>query len=359
MKFLAVIVLLFVVLNSDLNACTGITMKVKGKKAIFARTLEFGKGVLKYQVSFIPRNHQFTGKTPDGKPGMKWKGKYAHVGFTPQKGIEIFSGLNEKGLTYDGFYLPGYTEYQKYTPDKSNKTIAPVELGSWILSNFSSVKEIRNNIDKVLVAPVILEQLNFVPPMHSMIVDKEGNSIVIEYIKGKAVIFDNTLGVITNAPNFDWHITNVKNYINLRAADAKPVVIDGVKFKGLGCGSGGLGLPGDLTPPSRFIRALFMSNSSIECSNEKQTVLHAFHILNNFDIPEGTVIEDFEGKIIPEVTEWTSASDINNLKFYFHLRNNRQIRVVDLKKLDLDAPKVKVFNLPKEENILDISKDFK
>ena len=354
------IALLFIsVLIPKIPACTGITLKVDGKKAVFARTLEFSKNAFKYDIALIPRNYKFTGTTPDKRPGLKWKAKYGHVAFVISGDTHVFSGLNEAGLAYNTFYLPGYTEYQKYIPEMADKTIAPIELGSWILSNFSTIKEVRDNIKNIKVTNVIFSALRFVPPLHAAVIDKKGDSIVIEYIKGKLRIFNNTYGVITNAPNFDWHITNVKNYINLKPENINPVKIDGKIIKGLGCGSGALGLPGDLTPPSRFIRALFMSVNSAKCTSADEAVFRAFHILNNFDIPEGTVIEKFNNKWVPETTQWTSATDFINLRFYFHLHDNRQVRMIDLKELNFNSTKLKVYQLPEKESIIDISKSFK
>ena len=357
-KYFAFLLLVSALVSESL-ACTGITLKVDGKKVVFGRTLEFAKGVLKYDLSMIPRGIKLHGSTPDNKAGLRWKVKYGHVAITAKADTMVFSGINEKGLAYNVFYLPGYTKYNKYNPKYADKTIGPCDLGSWILSNFSSVKEVRDNIDKIVVADVIYPVLGYVPPMHSAICDKDGNSIVIEYIKGKVRIFKNPLGVITNSPNYDWHMTNTKNYITLRAKNAKPIKIDGMTMKGLGAGTGASGLPGDFTPPSRFIRALFMSSNSAPSKNADDAVSKAFHILNHFDIPEGVVMEEFNNKLVPEVTQWTSVINLKNLRFYFHVRENRQVRMVDLKKLDFTSPKIKIYEIPKVKEFKNISNQFK
>lgn len=359
MRAFLFVLLLAGTLVTDSHACTGITLKVNGKKTVFGRTLEFAKGALEYSVSLVPRNYKFTGTTPDNRPGLQWKGQYGYVAFTPPGSPNMFSGLNEKGLSYNTFYLPGYTEYQKYNPKDADRTIAPIELGTWIMTNFSSVKEVRENINKIIVADVIFPAIKIVPPLHAAVIDKDGNFIVIEYIKGKLHIFDNPFGVITNSPNFDWHMTNIKNYINIRPKNINPVTIDGKTLEGLGCGTGSLGLPGDTTPPSRFVRALFMSANSTPSQNAEEAVFKAFHILNNFDIPEGTVMDDFNGKWGPEITQWTSVTDLQNLRFFFHLRDNREIRMLDLKKLNFNSKKIKVYKLPEKETVIDISESLK
>ena len=359
MKKYFLALLLLCTLFPESPACTGITVKVDGKNAVFARTLEFGKDVFKYCISSIPRNYEFTGTTPDNRPGLSWKTKYGHIAFTPIGGLQVFSGLNEKGLSYNAFYLPGYTEYQKYAPEDAGRTLSPMELGSWILSNFSTVQEVRDKLKKIVVANVFFPLMKSVPPLHAAVIDSNGNSIVIEYIKGKLTVFENPLGVITNSPNFDWHMVNIKNYINLKPRNTSPVKIEGMTVNGLGCGTGAFGLPGDMTPPSRFVRALFLSINSAPCKNADEAVFRAFHILNNFDIPEGSILENSNGKLIPETTQWTSATDFRNLRFFFHLRRNRQVRMINLKELNFETPEVKVYQLPEKETIIDISKSLK
>ena len=125
------------------------------------------------------------------------------------------------------------------------------------------------------------------PPCHYIVNDASGQCVVLEYVNGELKIHDNPLGVITNSPTFDWHVTNLRNYVNLTVNNVPPVEISGIKLPGFGQGSGMLGLPGDFTPPSRFIRAVAFSQSALPVATADEGVLQAFHILNQFDIPKG------------------------------------------------------------------------
>lgn len=124
-------------------------------------------------------------------------------------------------------------------------------------------------------------------PCHYVLHDAAGNCAVIEYVDGKRSIHDNPLGVFTNAPTFDWHITNLRNYANLSVTNVPPVELVGVRLSGFGQGNGLFGLPGDFTPPSRFVRAVAFSQSSVATKTAVDAILQAFHILNQFDIPKG------------------------------------------------------------------------
>ena len=108
---------------------------------------------------------------------------------------------------------------------------------------------------KVVVVPVVDDSIGMVVDAHFIVTDATGQSIVIEFTDGKVKIYNNPLGVLTNAPNFDWHMTNLRNYVNLSQDSIPDKKIEKLDFKPLGAGSGMIGLPGDMTPPSRFIRA--------------------------------------------------------------------------------------------------------
>ncbi len=302
------------------------------------RTLEFGVN-LDSQVLFLPRGYEFIGTTAAGRDGLTWKSKYAAIGLNGQGYDLLVDGVNEHGLAVGGFYLPGYAQYESATPDEESQTLAPWELITWILTNFTSVEEVRAALPNIKVAAVPLSKQEGVPPLHFITHDTTGGSLVIEYTGGQLHMYDDPIGVITNSPTFDWHITNLANYINLTATNVPPVDLDGVKLSPFGQGSGLKGLPGDFTPPSRFVRATALSQSAFAGQTGEDAVRTAFHILDSFDIPRGVVRPDGASHVPYEYTQWTSAADLKNRRFYFHTYGNRRIRAVELSQFDLDAAK--------------------
>jgi choloylglycine hydrolase len=321
------------------QACTGITLKAGDGTVVHARTLEFAID-LHSDVIMVPRGYVRTGSTPDGKEGLKWKAKYASVGANGVGMPVIFDGLNEKGLSSGLFYFPTSAGYMTYAAADAGKTLAPWELGSWMLENFATVDEVRANIGKIVVPAVVFKEWGFSPPVHYIVQDASGKSIVIEYVDGKLNIHDNPLGVLTNSPTFDWQMTNLRNYVNFSMTNVPPVQLGSVKLEPFGQGSGMLGMPGDFTPPSRFVRAVAFSQSAFPSKTGQDAVLSAFHILNQFDIPKGAAREhekDAHGNIQADYTIWTSASDLTARQFYFRTYDNSQIRRVDLMKMNLDA----------------------
>jgi choloylglycine hydrolase len=189
--------------------------------------------------------------------------------------------------------------------------------------------------------------------------DRTGKSVVIEPLNKSLKIYDNPLGVMANSPTFDWHMTNLLNYVNLTATNVPPIDLGGIKLAQFGQGSGLRGLPGDFTPPSRFVRAVAFSQSAIPSDTAPQTVLQAFHILNNFDIPFGAVREVDNGQIHAESTTWTSASDLKNLRWYFKTYGDQSIHSVDLaKSLAAAHGKIRLIKMESRQPIDDVSTDF-
>jgi choloylglycine hydrolase len=179
-----------------------------------------------------------------------------------------------------------------------------------------------------------------VQPFHWIVTDKGGKSLVIEPIAGKLVLYDNPLGVLTNSPSFDWHMTNLRNYIALSPRDVPPVKFDGKTFASFGMGAGMLGLPGDFTPPSRFVRAAVFSATAFAAPDASAGVFSGFHILNNFDIPHGVARTNEGGSVHADETLFTVMRDPQSLRVYYKSYNDQTIRMVDLNRFDLDAKDV-------------------
>ena len=340
--------------SSTAQPCTGITIKPKDGSIIFARTLEFAAD-LKSNVIVVPRGKEYVGTAPGGKPGLRWKTKYGTVGANAFDMPVAVDGLNEKGLHVGLFYFPGFAKYQEVKADDVGKALAPWELGTFLLGTCSDVKEAAAAANSVLVGEVVQKDMGIVPPAHYIVTDASGKSVVLEYVGGKLHVHANPFGVISNSPTFDWHMTNLSNYVTLSKKNMESIDLAGKEINGLGQGSGMLGLPGDFTPPSRFVRAVAYSKTALPVEKAKDGVLQAFHLLNQFDIPKGAAQGIEHGKEVYDYTLWTSAADLKNLRYFFRTFDNSRIRMVDMKAVDLDAKAVRTISMKGEEEIEDVS----
>lgn len=315
------------------DACTGITLKSKDGHTIVARTIEWGGSDLNSRYVIVPRGYSQQSLLPGGQTdGMTFTAHYGYVGLSVEQESFVAEGLNEAGLSAGLFYFPAYGEYEAYDPAQKATTIADLQLVSWILGQCATVDEVKAAIEKAHVVQIDPRAST----VHWRFADRTGRQVVLEIVNGGQLCFyENTLGVLTNSPDLPWHLTNLNNYVNLFPGPAPAQQLGSVELKQFGAGSGFLGLPGDVTPPSRFVRAAFYQASSPRQDTAEKTVLQGFQILNNFDIPTG--IEFADGKVpadIPSATQWTSATDILGGRIYFRTMYDSRIRCIDLNEID-------------------------
>jgi choloylglycine hydrolase len=315
-------------------ACTGISLKAGDGAAIRGRTLEFGFP-MQSKVLVVPAGKEMSGTLPDGGKGLAYTTKHALVGANALGLPVVLDGINDQGLSVGLFYFPGYAKYADVTKENSSRAIAPHEFGIWALANFATVDEVRRAVQDIVIVPTPAPGLGsaqgIVAGAHFFLQDRSGKSLVVEPLDGKLKVYDAPLGVMANAPTYDWHMTNLTNYINLSVKDIEQAKIGAVTFPAFGAGAGLRGLPGDFTPPSRFVRAAIYSQSAAPNDTADAAVLSAFHILNQFDIPKGSVVNSAGGETMDETTEWTSVADLKNLRWYFRTFDDQSIRMVDLK----------------------------
>jgi choloylglycine hydrolase len=326
----------------DTNACTGIALTAKDGSRVVARTVEWAATPMECGFVIAPRGHEHQSYTPDGLNGLKYKGIYGYVGIYTEYEPFVVEGVNETGLSAGLFFFPNYGEYAPYNKAAAGRTICDMQFVSWVLSQFSTIDQVKaaiSNVDLVTLSSKI-------GAVHWRISEPGGRMVVLEVVNGVPHFYENTLGVLTNAPGFKWHMTNLNNYINLEpGTEPDKTIKPGIILKSLGHGSGNLGLPGDFTSPSRFVRATFFQTTAPVWDNGFDTVVQAFHILNNFDIPIGSqhALADIP-KGLPSATQFTAATDLKNMKFYYRTAWNSNIRCIDL--MTIDFHKVKYQSHP-------------
>ncbi|WP_027184396.1 linear amide C-N hydrolase [Desulfovibrio inopinatus] len=335
-----IIGLFFCIFPSRASACTAIALKAENGDVVTGRTMDWRSFDLMSRILIIPRGQEFTGQTPDGTPGLQWKGKYGVVGIDMLHQDVLADGLNEKGLSVSVLYLPDFAEFPSFNPVLARNTIGPLNVITYLLTTTTTVEEAREAIEGVNVVSVVEPAIHIPPPIHWIITDHSGKHIVIEYLKGKLVIHDAPLGVMTNAPSYDWHMTNLRNYINLSPTSLPGRKIEDLDFKPLGGGSGMIGLPGDFTPPSRFVRAVAFTQTARPTVDGPETLYEGFRILDNFNVPvtaaEGAATLE-PSDVKRSATLWTVLNDHNNLTVSYHTQHNRRVRQVNFSDIDFDT----------------------
>lgn len=325
------------------NACTDFKITAKDGSLLITRSMEFGMD-MKSNIRNSNRNRVFTSTTPNGKPGLSWKAKYGYLYLDALNQDLALDGMNEAGLTFEYLYLPGETQYMSIPANKDNQGIPYYMFGDWVLSNFKTIDEVKEALSNVYIfSEKIPAWGDMILDGHASIFDASGKGIVIEFINGKAVVYDN-IGIMTNSPTYNWHVDNLRNYLNLTPYNPNPIISSGVTFSATGQGAGSVGLPGDTSPPSRFVKTAFLNKYSYPANDSADALNLAQHIINNVDIPKGisrTKVQDGEST---DITEWVVFKDITHKIFYYRTYNDMTLRSIYMDKLNFSetSPKFKM-----------------
>ncbi|HET6350939.1 MAG TPA: choloylglycine hydrolase family protein [Coriobacteriia bacterium] len=320
--------------------CTSISIKNLDGSITYGRTMEWGVFDLHSRVVFVPAGIEFRGNTPEGANGIQWTSRIPAVGLDMVGDERMLSdGINVNGLAVGLLYHPGYAEYPPYQVELADISLGPADLVAYLLTQCSTVAEVRDAMSAVRVVGTQVPSLGAPATAHYIVVEPSGDAIVIEF-DGETKIFEDPVRVLTNAPTFDWHTTNLRNYVNLSPTALPARELASLNFAPLGAGSGWLSLPGDFTPPSRFVRAVAWSQTARPTANGTEGIYEIFRELDNFNVPLGSAEgsgdgDDLEG--MRSSTIWTVAYDLSHPTMYYHTQHNRRVRKVDVTAVDFEG----------------------
>ncbi len=296
-------------------ACTAVGLTAADGTVIAGRTMEWAFD-MDWTLRSLPAGTALTLSAPPALdlPALEVTTRHALVGVSAEviPGGAFLEGQNAAGLGMSANFLPGFTEYQSVTADDT-AYVSIVEFGAWALGMNASVAEVRDALSQTKVwADPSLHTGATPPTLHMVFTDRSGDSVIVEYVGGELQMHDNVAGVLTNAPPYGWHLLNARNYLNLTTLGVAERQIGDANVTALGQGGGLTGLPGDYTPPSRFLRTAFLRQAVSPPATGPEAVQAVAHILNNVDIPVGVAQSHFGDGIVSDYTQWVTIKDLSN-----------------------------------------------
>ncbi|TNB48105.1 linear amide C-N hydrolase [Martelella lutilitoris] len=358
--------------------CTSLLYFDAANRAYLGRTLELSIE-LPYQLSVFPAELELSSQADGYKP-LSWQAKFPFLAVTmpaaiPEPGhvpgpadLKVVEGMNSAGLTFSvqSYAAAGGLDTEG---DASSAGLSAADLGAWVLGQFSSVEEVKQALADLVVTVERVPILGGLKmPFHYSVHDAAGKSIVIEFHHGVRTVYDNPVGVMTNAPQFSWHLTNLNNYTFLTNVDHSKATFGSYEAVQSGAGIAKAGLPVTDTSVDRFIRAAFYAQFAEKQTDADKAVQMIAHIMNNFDRPRGVTVDypdqgsghlqvqGNEGDKVPtEFTSWTSLSDLDRKRFF--LRDSGGMNFAEFDVADL-GNSVKTFTskpmaqlLPRPQNM--------
>ncbi len=321
--------------------CTSLVYRDAAGRAYFGRTLELTVD-LPYRIAWLPGGFAMRSQIA-GHPPLSFATRYGVLAITmpariPTKDdpigpadLKALEGLNDQGLTFSLLSYPLAAGPEAPVPSET-AVLSASDLGLWVLGQFGSVAEVKAALT---AQPVMLEALAMlggeVSPFHYLVNDATGASFVIEFHKGEMSVYDNPVRVMTNAPRFDWHLTNLDNYTFLSNVDRPTATFGDYRAAQPDSGVATSGLPASNTSVGRFVRAAFYAQYAEKADTPDRAVTTLAHVMNNFDRPRGVTIDLPEvgsshlevkgldgpgGGVASEFTCWTSISDLDRKLFF-------------------------------------------
>ncbi|MCH5280994.1 MAG: choloylglycine hydrolase [Lachnospiraceae bacterium] len=320
--------------------CTAITYQTKD--FYFGRNMDY-EFSYNETVTITPRNYPFTFR----KAG-ELKSHHALIGmaYVVDDYPLYYDAINEKGLGMAGLNFPGNADYKEEAAGKDN--VSPFEFIPWILGQCADLKEARALLERINLVNINFSEKLPLSPLHWMISDKTG-SIVVESVKEGFKIYDNPVGVLTNNPPFDMQLFGLNDYRALSPDEPDNHFSKDLDLKTYSRGMGALGLPGDLSSASRFVKAAFTKMNALSGEGEEESISQFFHILGSVAQQRGCV---HLGKGQYEITIYSSCCNGDKGIYYYTTYENSRITAVDMHKEDLDGEKLSNYPLVKGQQIL-------
>lgn len=319
--------------------CTAATYRTKDH--YFGRTLDY-EFSYQEEVTVTPRNYPFRFR----KMG-ELKNHYALIGMaTVMDNVPLYyEATNEKGLSMAGLNFVGNADYKEEAEGKDN--VAPFEFIPWILGQCANLAEARKLLSRINLVNINYNDQLPLAQLHWMISDRDA-SITVESVKEGLKVYDNPVGVMTNNPPFDYQMFNLNNFMGLSREKVENQFADGLELNAYSRGMGALGLPGDLSSASRFVKVAFTKMNSISGDSESESISQFFHILGSVDQQRGCV---HMGNNQYEITIYTSCCNTDKGIYYYTTYENSQISGVDMHKENLDGEDLARYPLIKGQQI--------
>ena len=345
-------------LGPDSNfGCTSLIYEDANKSYYLGRTLELTMD-LPYQMAYLPTGQNFASKLGD-HPSLSYTNQYALLSIvmparTPTveapitlADLKIIEGFNTEGLTFSLLAYPTASGASQQI-EMTQSVLSATDLGTWTLGQFKSVAEVKAALT---AQPISLDSLALLggveAPFHYVLHDRSGASIVIEFDHGKQTIYDNPVGVMTNGPQFTWHLTNLNNYTFLSNVDHSSATFGNLRVRQPDSGIATAALPASNTSVGRFVRAVYYAQFTEKVSEPDQAIRTLAHIMNQFDRPKGITISpraegghmEVEGidtgdsEHATEYTSWTNLTDLNRSLFFLRTYDGLNYTMFDLAKL--------------------------
>ncbi|MCD8863516.1 MULTISPECIES: choloylglycine hydrolase family protein [Staphylococcus] len=315
--------------------CTGFSLFTNKQHHYLARTMDFAFEFNSVPIA-VPRNYHYQFDLEEAT-----KLNYGFIGTGVKVGRYRFGdGINEHGLSVSNHYFTGEASYAT-EKEQGFINLAPEEFIVWVLGFVKDIADLKYKAARLNIMNIKNPALDVVPLLHFLITDRHGYTVAVEPHDGKLIVKDNYVNVLTNAPNLEWHIENLRNYPFLTPTKHQPKVTGKVLIRPMGVEGGTAGLPGGYTSTERFVRASYLRNNLEDAQDETTNITNCFKVLDAVSIPRGAVIDAQE----THYTQYQLVLDSKTKTYYIKPYYNNTLFQITLTEALLSAADLTYFPL--------------
>lgn len=304
--------------------CTALTLQSQQGETFFGRTMDFSYDI-EPMLYVLPKNFEWYNVLNS----TGFYNPYSIIGIGQEKDglFTFFDGVNEKGFAAAALYFAGFAKFDTQVTLKGKQPVSSLDVLHYILGKCESVDQLAEILEKIYIVGLPDPLTHTVAPLHWIAADKSGKCVVIEQTEQGMKLLPNPLGVMTNSPNFEWHMTNLRNYMGVSQKQMSEVYWGDVRLVPFGQAGGTMLLPGGYTSPERFVRTAFLKTHVQLPEDKNEAVVTCFNLMNSVTIPKGVVITAHNTS---DYTKYIAFINTNTCQYYFRTYDNPQIVTVSL-----------------------------
>jgi choloylglycine hydrolase len=291
--------------------CTAMTLQTQSDDIFFGRTMDFSHDIIP-QLYIVPNSYVWYNCLNNSQ--MKDSYRFIGLGQELDGMFGLFDGVNEKGFAAAALYFAGYAQYSTSPTNNVTEQITSIDFLHYILGRCASVKELPALLKNITLVGIPDPVTNTIAPLHWITTDRSGACVIIEPTSRGLEIINNPIGVMSNSPDFNWHLTNLRNYTNTYPTQSEEVFWDNFRLAPFGQAGGTTTLPGGFTSPERFVRVAYLKTHIPKPKDSREAITACFHIMESVSIPKGAVITSRNAY---DYTKYTAFINTSTCEYFY------------------------------------------
>lgn len=310
--------------RNEIKMCTAITLQSEQMENFFGRTMDFSYDI-EPQLYVIPKYYVWNNIFNM----HKFYDFYSFIGIGQKSNgiLGFFDGVNERGFAAATLYFAGYAKYETRIKYTDKEPVSSLDFLHYILGMCGSVEELKGILKEIYIIGLPDPVTQTVAPLHWIATDRSGECVVIEQTENGLEILQNPIGIMANSPDFHWHMTNLRNYMNVSPTQTSEAYWRKIHLKPFGQAGGTMQLPGGYTSPERFVRTAYQKTHIQIPKDSTEAIIACFHIMESVSISKGVVTTD---RNTYDYTKYIAFINTNTCEYFFKTYDNSQITSVSL-----------------------------